>query len=235
MSFSDKLILALDFPTKKEALDWTKRCLPFVKTFKVGLELFCHEGPSIVKDIQELGANVFLDLKLHDIPNTVASTCRALSSLNVFMLNVHTSGGIEMMRAACEATKQKASSKSLLIGVTVLTSLGRQELKKMGMNTSPKDLVLSHAKLAKGAGLDGIVCSVSEVKEVKKQLGNKFIVVTPGIRIEGKHVKKDDQKRVSTVEEALIHGSDYLVLGRSLWEANDPLKLLEKTIQRHEP
>src|SRR3989338_3042416 len=220
MNFSEKLILALDFENAPEAIRWVEMCLPFVKTFKVGLGLFTQEGPSIVREIQNRGGKVFLDLKFHDIPNSVCHACEAVRSLNVFMLNVHCIGGVEMMKRASEVFKTMPS-KPLLIGVTILTSLPSSEKR-----------VLDLGNQAKEAGLDGVVCSVKEVKSIKSKCGKTFITVTPGIRLEESSVKNDDQKRSSTIQEALASDSDFLVLGRSLFQSKDPLKFLKNTIEK---
>lgn len=215
MSVLSKFILALDVPTQEKAIALVEKFLPYIKIFKVGLELFCKEGPSIVKEIHNRGGKVFLDLKLHDIPNTVKGACQSLSSLDVFMLNVHCSGGVEMMKAAQEVTDKK----TLLIGVTILTSL-----------ETSSDKVLHLASQAKDASLNGVVCSVLEVKTIKEKLGQDFITVTPGIRNighpEAKPKDPDDQKRTATFSEALESGTDYLVLGRSLLQLKDPIKFL---------
>src|SRR3989338_9793800 len=186
MSFSKKLILALDFAESKEALQWVDRLLPFVKTFKVGKQLFTSSGPQVIRDIQQAGGQVFLDLKYHDIPNTVAGACREVSKLGVFMFNVHAMGGVEMMQAARAAIDEGTSTqnKPLLIAVTVLTSFSEQNLKDVGIAIPLKQLVLQYAKLAQKAGMDGVVCSAQEVKSIKKECGKNFLVVAPGIRIE---------------------------------------------------
>lgn len=234
MSFSKKLILALDFSQPKEALQWVDRFLPFVKTFKVGKQLFTSAGPQIIRDIHRKGGQVFLDLKYHDIPNTVAGACREASELGVFMLNVHAMGGLEMMQAVRQAIDEVASkNKPLLIAVTVLTSFSEQNLKDVGIAIPLKQLVLQYAKLAQKAGMDGVVCSVQEAKDIKKEFGKKFLVVVPGIRLEEQKVLKEDQKRSSGIEAALQSGSDFLVLGRSLFQAKDPLSLLKQTIETY--
>lgn len=234
MNFSKKLILALDFSDSKEALQWVDHFLPLVQTFKVGKQLFTSTGPHIIREIQRKGGQVFLDLKYHDIPNTVANACREASELGVFMLNVHAMGGVEMMQEARKALDQNSPQhKPLLIAVTVLTSLSEQNLKDVGITLPLKQLVLHYAKLAQKAKMDGVVCSVEEAKEIKKECGEKFLVVTPGIRLEEQKVLKEDQKRVSGIEAALQSGSDFLVLGRSLFQAKDPIHLLKQTIERY--
>src|SRR3990167_110461 len=160
MNFSKKLILALDFSESKEALEWVRRLLPYVKIFKVGKQLFTSNGPQIIRDIYKEGGQVFLDLKYHDIPNTVAGACRKASELGVFMLNVHAMGGLEMMQAAKTAIDESSKHKPLLIAVTVLTSFSEKNLKEVGISIPLKQLVLHYAKLAQNAGMDGVVCSV---------------------------------------------------------------------------
>ena len=234
MSFSKKLILALDFSESKEALQWVDRLLPFVKTFKVGKQLFTSSGPQIIRDIQQRGGQVFLDLKYHDIPNTVAGACREVSKLGVFMFNVHAMGGVEMMQAARAAIDEaNPSRKPLLMAVTVLTSFSEQNLKEVGIALPLKQLVIHYAKLAQNAGMDGVVCSVQEAQEIKKECGKIFLVITPGIRLEEKKVSKEDQKRASGIEAALQSGADFLVVGRSLFQAKDPLALLKQTLEKY--
>ena len=234
MSFSKKLILALDFSNSHEALQWVHRLLPYVKTFKVGKQLFTSSGPQVIRDIQQAGGQVFLDLKYHDIPNTVAGACREVSKLGVFMFNVHAMGGVEMMQAARAAIDEaNPSRKPLLMAVTVLTSFSEQNLKEVGIALPLKQLVIHYAKLAQNAGMDGVVCSVQEAQEIKKECGKIFLVITPGIRLEEKKVSKEDQKRASGIEAALQSGADFLVVGRSLFQAKDPLALLKQTLEKY--
>ncbi|MBI3018635.1 MAG: orotidine-5'-phosphate decarboxylase [Deltaproteobacteria bacterium] len=234
MSFSKKLILALDFSEVQEALQWVDRFMDFVKIFKVGKQLFTSAGPQIIRDIHRQGGQVFLDLKYHDIPNTVAGACREASELGVFMLTIHAMGGLEMMQAAREAIDQRSSQhKPLLIAVTVLTSFSEQNLKDIGIVLPLKQLVLQYAKLAQKGGMDGVVCSVQEAKSIKKECGEKFLVVAPGIRLEERKILKEDQKRSSGIEAALQSGADFLVLGRSLFQAKNPVSLLKQTIEHY--
>ncbi len=229
MNCSEKLIIALDFSSAREALSWVKRFIPTVKYFKVGKQLFTTEGPKIVRDIQEEGGEVFLDLKFHDIPNTVYEATKAAMKLAPFMMNVHVSGGMEMMKAAREAVDQYGShrKKTLLIGVTVLTSFTDSSLSELKIDTPVQELVVYYAGLAKKAGLDGVVCSVSDVSAIKKKIGKDFVTVTPGIRLAGENVLKEDQKRTATAESALKEGTDYLVIGRSLFQSKNPLERLK--------
>ncbi len=234
MSFSKKLILALDFSDSREALQWVHRFLPYVKTFKVGKQLFTSSGPQIIRDIQQEGGQVFLDLKYHDIPNTVAGASCEVSKLGVFMLTIHAMGGFEMMQAARAAIdRSSAKQKPLLIAVTVLTSFSEQNLKEVGISLPLKQLVLHYAKLAQKAGVDGVVCSVQEAQEIKKECGKNFLVIAPGIRLEDKKVLQEDQKRSTGLEAALQSGADFLVLGRSLFEAKNPVALLKQTFERY--
>lgn len=183
-----------------------------------------------MKNIQKAGGEVFLDLKFHDIPNTVYEATKAAMKLQPFMLNIHLLGGTEMMKAAREAVDQYASprKKTLLIGVTVLTSLTDSSLSELKINTPVQDLALHYAGLAKKAGLDGVVCSVSDVSAIKKGIGKDFVTVTPGIRLGGENILKEDQKRTATAESALKEGADYLVIGRSLFQSQNPLERLKK-------
>lgn len=235
MDISKKLIVALDFSSGEEALGWVRKLIPTVNYFKIGHQLFTREGPPMVREIQKAGGDIFLDLKFHDIPSTVFEATKSAMALEPFMINVHSLGGTEMMRAAREAVNQYASprKKTLLIGVTVLTSLTDSSLLELKINAPVQDLVVHYAGLAKKAGLDGVVCSVSEVRAIKKGIGKDFITVTPGIRLEGKGVTKDDQKRIATVEKAFEQGADYVVLGRSLFNSKNPLKTLAR-IQRRD-
>ncbi len=226
MNSLDKFILALDVSTQKEALELVSKFYPTIKIFKVGKELFTREGPSIVKEIQKIGGKVFLDLKFHDIPNTVERASRAAAQLGVFMFTVHTLGGADMMKAARGALDGLAEPKPFIVGVTILTSLSDEALKTLGFFEDSKMLVLRLAAMAKAAGCDGVVSSAEEVSWVKKEMGRDFLVVTPGIRFLDTH--SDDQKRVSTPEAALSLGSDFLVLGRSLLQSKDPLRLLKE-------
>ena len=199
----------------------------------MGKQLFTSSGPQIIRDIYKEGGQVFLDLKYHDIPNTVAGACRKASELGVFMLNVHAMGGLEMMQAAKTAIDESSKHKPLLIAVTVLTSFSEKNLKEVGISIPLKQLVLHYAKLAQNAGMDGVVCSVQEAKEIKEECGKNFLVVVPGIRLEEKKVFKEDQKRSSSIKEALHSGADFLVLGRSLFQTKDPVSLLKKTLEAY--
>lgn len=218
-----RVIVALDFSSAAEALALAKRLDPQLCRVKVGKELFTRTGPALVEQLQELGFEVFLDLKFHDIPNTVAKACRAAADLGVWMVNVHALGGRRMMEAARESI-DAASHKPLLIAVTILTSLSGEELSEVGLAGSPQENVLRLAAIANNAALDGVVCSPQEVMALRASLGNDFQLVTPGVRPVGSSA--DDQKRITTPEDAIAMGSNYLVIGRPIIQADDPLAAL---------
>lgn len=218
-----RVIVALDFSSAAEALALAKRLDPQQCRVKVGKELFTRAGPVLVEQLQELGFEVFLDLKFHDIPNTVAKACRVAADLGVWMVNVHALGGRRMMEAARESI-DVASHKPLLIAVTILTSLSGEELSEVGLAGSPQENVLRLAAIANNAALDGVVCSPQEVTALRASLGNDFQLVTPGVRPVGSSA--DDQKRITTPEDAIAMGSNYLVIGRPITQADDPLAAL---------
>ena len=216
-SHTNPVLVALDVPTREAALDLTSELRPHVGGFKVGLELFCSVGPSIV---EEIGADkVFLDLKFHDIPNTVAGVSRAAAKMGVMIFNVHCLGGLEMMRAAKEAARE-ANASTRIIGVTVLTSHDRVQLQGIGLDEEPRDAVRRLALLARDAELDGVVCSPQEIELVRQECGPDFLLVTPGIRPAGGDM--GDQKRVLTPREAVDAGANWLVVGRPITAAPDP-------------
>jgi len=227
------IIVALDFPAEKPALELAT-CLKNTDcTLKVGKELFTRAGPIFIEKLHQLGFDVFLDLKYHDIPNTVAKACQAASELGVWMLNVHAWGASQMMLAAREAV-DKFQQKPLLIAVTVLTSLQQSDLTELGINTSPQETVLNLAKLTHSSGLDGVVCSPQEIQILRKNLPTDFQLVTPGIRPAGSAL--NDQKRTLTPAEALQAGSNYLVIGRPITAAPDPLLALQNIMEElHQP
>jgi len=214
-------ILALDVPTLKQALYFARKLYPRIKIFKIGMQLFTACGPRAVKSIRSLGAEVFLDLKFHDIPNTVAEAVRQAVRLRVKMLTVNISGGKEMLQAAAAAAKNEAGKTGvkppLVIGVTILTS-----------RPSTPEQVLRAARTGVGCGLDGVVCSAHEAAILRKNIPGKFVIVTPGIR--PKNSKADDQKRTATFKEAVKSGSNYLVVGRPILKAADPLKALKELL-----
>ena len=219
-----KIIVALDYADAASALKLVNQLDPSLCRLKVGKELFTAVGPQFVEQLTQADFGVFLDLKFHDIPNTVAKACTAASNLGVWMLNVHASGGLEMMQAAQQAV-QSSDAKPLLIAVTVLTSMNQAGLNQIGIQTDLATHVLNLATLTQQAGLDGVVCSALEAKMLRTQLGSDFCLVTPGIR--PANVNQDDQSRVVTPADALSIGASYLVIGRPITQATNPLKALE--------
>ena len=219
-----KIIVALDYADAASALKLVNQLDPTLCRLKVGKELFTAVGPQFIETLTRANFGVFLDLKFHDIPNTVAKACTAASNLGVWMLNVHASGGLEMMQAARTAV-DSTDTKPLLIAVTVLTSMNQMGLNKIGIQTDLATHVLNLARLTKEAGLDGVVCSALEAHMLRTQLGSEFCLVTPGIR--PANVNQDDQSRVVTPASALSMGASYLVIGRPITQALDPLKALE--------
>jgi len=220
---SSPVIVALDFDNAAAALALSDRLDPALCRVKVGKELFTRTGPALVEQLQGRGFEVFLDLKFHDIPNTVAAAVRAAADLGVWMVNVHASGGGRMMAAAREAL-QPFAQPPLLIAVTVLTSMSRQDLLELGYAEDPSQRVLRLAQLAVGNGMDGVVCSARESSLLRQACGQDFALVTPGIRMAGDSA--DDQRRVVTPADAIAQGSDYLVIGRSITGAEDPIAKL---------
>lgn len=220
------VIIACDFSSKKETLEFLakfKKKKPFVK---IGMELFYAEGPSIVKEIKKRGHKIFLDLKLHDIPNTVRKSMAVLSELKVDMVNCHASGTKAMMKAAREGL----GNKTILIAVTQLTSTDQKSMSEdLLIKQDLNKVVMHYAKNAKASGLDGVVCSPLEAKKVHEVCGKKFITVTPGVRF--KENAKGDQKRVMTPSEAKKIGSDYIVVGRPITEASNPVKAYERCLK----
>jgi orotidine-5'-phosphate decarboxylase len=219
------VIIALDFKNKEETIN-------FLNNFneplyiKIGMELFYGEGPTIIKEIKKRGHKIFLDLKLHDIPNTVKKAMINIAQLDVDMINVHAAGGLEMMKAALEGLKEGSYNKKrpLCIGVTQLTSTSQEILnKELLIDKDINEVILKYAELVKKAGLDGVICSPLESQMIHEQIGSDFLTVTPGIRLLDDN--KDDQKRVTTPSMARELGSDYIVVGRSITKANDPQKI----------
>ncbi len=223
------IIVALDYPDAASARAFVARVRPAACRLKVGKELFVSAGPAFVAELVEQGFPVFLDLKFHDIPNTVAQACKAAARLGVWMMNVHASGGPRMLAAAREALEAEGNARPLLIAVTVLTSMGEDELNAIGINTSPEAQVMRLAKLTQEAGLDGVVCSAREATTLRGATGPGFKLVTPGIRPAGAEV--GDQTRILTPSQALAAGADYLVIGRPITQAADPLAALESITQ----
>jgi len=229
-SAKEKLILALDVHDSGHALEIVDNFRDYLNIFKVGLELFSSAGPSIVERIQERGKKVFLDLKFHDIPNTVSRAGQAAVRLGVYMFNVHTSSGFECMKRmkddVAELCIKGGLAQPKILGVTVLTSLSQEELKgEFGVQHSLRTHVKNLAVLAEKAGLDGVIASGHEVAMIKSHCGEKFLTVTPGIR--PSWTPPDDQKRAMTPRQALKEGADYLVLGRAVLGQKDPIKALD--------
>ena len=220
MSQDAKVLIALDYANEQDALDFVSKISPADCRLKVGKEMFTYFGPQFVKKLTEKGFDVFLDLKFHDIPNTVAKAVTAAAELGVWMVNVHASGGPEMMSKAKQALEKYGDDAPLLIAVTILTSMDEAELKRLNVDKTPQEQVMFLANLAKESGLDGVVCSAQEATALKQALGQEFKLVTPGIRPAGS--AKGDQKRVMTPKEAIDAGSDYLVIGRPITQATDP-------------
>ncbi len=219
-----RTIVALDYPQAAEAEALAERLSPSLCRLKVGKELFTRSGPELVRQFVSAGFDLFLDLKYHDIPNTVAGACRAAADLGVWMLNVHTLGGARMMEAARKAVDEAGARKPLLIAVTILTSMDGEDLAGIGLAGSPRDNVLRLARLAQASGMDGVVCSAEEAPVLRAELGPEFVLVTPGIRPGGADV--GDQKRVMTPADAVRAGSHYLVVGRPVTRAPDPESVL---------
>lgn len=223
-----KLIVALDFENLNDALHLVDKVDPSSCALKVGSEMFTLFGTNFVKYLISRQFKVFLDLKFHDIPNTVAQACQACAELGVWLINVHALGGIRMMDAARKALEQYGSDKPLLIAVTVLTSFTQEELTGIGINHPVIEQVKNLALLASEAGLDGVVSSAHEVQAIKQSCGNKFITVTPGIRLSDN--SKDDQSRIMTPLQAIKEGSDYLVIGRPITQASNPAGVISEIL-----
>lgn len=227
-----RIVVALDYAEAASALQLVERLDPALCRLKVGKELFTAAGPQLVEKLIAKDFGVFLDLKFHDIPTTVQKACEAASRLGVWMLNVHASGGTAMMQAAREGVA-KSGRQPLLIAVTVLTSMNQAALQQIGVQGELQDQVLRLAGLTRQAGLDGVVCSAQEAQLLKKELGQDFCLVTPGIR--PKAASLDDQSRVVTPAQAIDWGADYLVIGRPITQAADPLQALQAIHQELPP
>ena len=223
-SSGPRIIVALDFTEVSQALSMVTRLNPLLCRLKVGKELFTRGGPVLVQKLLSQGFQVFLDLKFHDIPNTVAQACQAAAELGVWMVNVHTLGGRKMLEAARNAV-EKASQRPLLIGVTMLTSMDDSDLRDIGIGGTVDDEVVRLAGLAQQSGLDGVVCSAQEARSLRVRYGPEFCLVTPGIRPAGSPAQ--DQRRIMTPTEALRAGADFLVIGRPITQAPDPRRALE--------
>ncbi len=223
-----KIIVALDYSDARAAQEMVARLDPALCRVKVGKELFTAAGPALVEALVARGFGVFLDLKFHDIPNTVAGACKAAARLGVWMMNVHASGGRAMMQAAREALAS-GTQHPRLIAVTVLTSMTQSDLADIGMQGQPDEAVLRLARLAQSAGLDGVVCSAQEARVLRAACGAGFNLITPGIR--PAEAAQDDQKRVMTPRAAIDAGADYLVIGRPITQAADPIAVLQRIQQ----
>jgi orotidine-5'-phosphate decarboxylase len=228
-SLAEKIIIALDAQTQQEALSLIRE-LPEAKIFKVGLTLFASEGPKLLQEIQRLEKKIFLDLKLHDIPHQIGGAVKAGIGHNIHMMTLHASGGKEMMAKAVEtaeaAAQQTGRSKPLLLAVTILTSLKKEQLREIGMDDRVDEQVLRLARLAKLNGMDGVVCSPQEIDIIKKEFGRDFLVISPGIR--PKWAAAQDQKRILTPAKAIAKGVDYLVIGRPITQASSPAEAFHR-------
>jgi orotidine-5'-phosphate decarboxylase len=232
----ERIILALDFPEFEHAESWVKRFKGIIHTYKVGPILYLRNGTDVLKGFSELGVQLFLDLKFHDIPSTVEKTVRQLAELNIKMFTLHALGGFDMMKKVSEAVAEEADKlskqKPLTLAVTVLTSHDQNTLSEIGISNSTRDEVLRLAGVAEKAGVDGLVCSGHELEFIKQEYGDRFTLVIPGIRPAS---ESHDQKRVMTPQEAVSKGADYLVIGRAITEADNPEKVVEEIINQISP
>ncbi|MEW8337345.1 MAG: orotidine-5'-phosphate decarboxylase [Candidatus Thiodiazotropha sp.] len=229
MNSSDsRVIVALDYPDQGKALALVERLDPSLCRLKVGKEMFTRLGPSFLELLRGRGFDLFLDLKFHDIPNTVAAACDAAADLGVWMINLHASGGRRMMETARERLEAR-TQRPLLVAVTILTSLTDEEIHEIGFAGDPADNVSRLARLTRQAGLDGVVCSPREAQMLRRDLADEFLLVTPGVR--PRQAARDDQRRVMTPAEAIRAGSSYLVVGRPITGAADPVAALQSINQ----
>ncbi|WP_372624980.1 orotidine-5'-phosphate decarboxylase [Arsukibacterium sp.] len=228
MSCNTPVVVALDYANQTEALNLVAQLDPALCRLKVGKEMFTHFGPAFVTELQRRHFEVFLDLKFHDIPNTVAKAVQAAADLGVWMVNVHASGGSKMMKAAKDSLQRYGINKPKLIAVTVLTSMEQSDLTEMGITLTPAQQVQKLATLVAASGLDGVVCSAQEAVALKRQFGKDFQLVTPGIRPASSNA--DDQKRIMTPAAAVRAGVDYLVIGRPITQATSPLVALQAIV-----
>lgn len=233
MQPDNRLIVALDFNTFDEVKNMVNRLDDSVSYYKVGMELFYSVGPQVISFLKEKNKNIFLDLKVHDIPNTVAKSLSALTGLGIAMINVHASGGYTMMvqagQAVAEAAQKYGAAKPCILGVTVLTSMNDQEWSKLGQTMPIAEQVIRLAKLTQQAGLDGVVASPQEASQIRAACGERFAIVTPGVRPSGSAV--NDQARIATPADALRAGSTHLVVGRPITQAQDPRGMAEQIIR----
>jgi orotidine-5'-phosphate decarboxylase len=234
MEPKDRICLALDVDNIKKARELVEELHDYVGVFKVGKELFTAIGPKIVKEINNSGGKVFLDLKFHDIPNTVAKAGEAATELGVYMFNVHASGGSEMMKAVADAVKNKAAAagkeKPIVLGVTVLTSINQDVLNnQLNVPGDVQKQVVHLALLAQKAGLDGVICSPQEIKAIRDACGENFVIVTPGIRPAWS--ESNDQKRITTPRDAIEAGANYMVIGRPITKADNRIEAAKKILE----
>ncbi|ATW24867.1 orotidine-5'-phosphate decarboxylase [Candidatus Formimonas warabiya] len=233
----EKLIVALDVSTRQEALGLVEQLWDSVGAFKIGMQLYNSEGPDIIRDIQALGGKVFVDLKFHDIPNTVCQTSRVITRREAFMFSIHASGGVEMMTKSASAVREVSGQleipKPLVIAITVLTSISQEVFEKeVGISRPIEDQVVNWAKLAQQAGLDGVVASPQEIRAIRNACGNDFVIVTPGVR--PLWATANDQKRVMTPKEAVKQGATYLVVGRPITAQQNPGEAARKIVEEME-
>ena len=228
MSCHTPIVVALDYENQADALNLVSQLDPSLCRLKVGKEMFTYFGPQFVTALQQRNFEVFLDLKFHDIPNTIAKAVQAAADLGVWMVNVHASGGSRMMVAAKEALVRFGAARPKLIAVTVLTSMEQADLAELGISLTPADQVMKLATLTSAAGLDGVVCSAQEAELLKQRFGPAFQLVTPGIR--PANSVADDQRRVMTPQAAKLAGVDYMVIGRPITKAADPLAALQAIV-----
>ena len=227
MAKENPLIIALDYPNAKQADEFLQRIQDFPCKLKVGLELFIAEGPEFVEKLIAKDHKVFLDLKLHDIPNTVASACKSASRLGVWMMTLHALGGVNMLQAAREVLSDYQVTK--LVAVTVLTSMDKKQLNGIGINQSTNETVMTLAEAAIQANMDGVVCSVQEVAAVRKKWGEKLTIVTPGIRLQNDQLH--DQCRVASPQQAHNLGASYIVVGRPITQAKNPIESMNQYLE----
>ena len=227
--FKNPIILALDVNSLTKAQSILSDLKSHIGGIKLGMEFFNSFGPEGVKDISRFNIPIFLDLKLHDIPVTVYKTIKTLMELDIAIINVHSSGGRDMLEAAAKARNEFTEKSTKLIAVTVLTSLDNKDIEEIGYKDNSEDLVLRLASLAKDSGLDGIVCSAKEISLIKRELGKDFILVVPGIRLEEDN--KNDQKRVMSPKNAIDAGADFLVIGRPITDSKDPVKTIDNILK----
>lgn len=234
MRKKNPIIVALDVPTRKEAERLVNDLIKYVSIFKIGHQLFIREGKDIIRMIQDKGGEVFLDLKFHDIPSVISNAVEVAVEEKIYMLTLHSLGGRVMLDEAVrglEVLHEESEERGpLLLGVTVLTSLGEDDLLELGFSLSMKEQVLKLATICKECGLNGIVCSGEEISLIRERFKENFLIITPGVRLEA--LPSDDQRRIITVEDALKSGADYLVMGRSITESKEPKEKMELILEK---